>query len=127
MRPRRRRVGTAVALALLALVLLAVGAFAAEWLEARAEENAEFMCSFGTLPGEDGVPVRDHPVGEVCQYFGRDGRLRRVVPMVCVEEMLEFEPRGGALLAVRKTPSGFRCVYHDGGGHILRVRHVEEQ
>jgi hypothetical protein len=85
------------------------------------------MCSLGTLRTEDGVLSRDDPVGKVCVYLSHDGRPGRVAPMACVEEKLEFETRGGALLGVRKTASWFRCVYHDDAGHILRVRHVEER
>jgi hypothetical protein len=126
----RARLRKAVALALVALALvalLAVGVVAAEWSAAKAEENDSVTCSFGMLRSDVGVLVRDDPVGKVCVYLGGGGRRDRIAPMACVEAKLEFETRGGALLKVRKTPAGFRCVYHDGAGHILRVRDIDDQ
>jgi hypothetical protein len=124
----RLRKAVAIALVALALVaLLAVGFVAVEWSAAKAEENDDVMCSFERRRSDVGVLVRDHPAGKVCVYLGGGGRRDRVEPMACVEAKLEFETRGGALLKVRKTPAGFRCMYHDGAGHILRVRDVEDQ
>ena len=122
----RGRIGTTVALAALALVLVTTGVLAAAWLEAKALENDSLMCSFGMLRTDDGVLVRDDPVGKVCVYLD-DGRLGRIAPMACVEGKLDFETRGCALLDVRKTPTGFRRAYHDAAGNVLRVRNVEER
>ena len=129
-RPGRGGVPTSiavVALVLVALLVIAAGVVVAAWHEAKEAENDSLVCSFGMRRTDVGVLVRDHPVGKLCVYLGGAGRPRGVAPMACVEGKLEFETRGGALLDVRKTPTGFRCLYHDGAGHILRVRHVEER